>query len=390
MSADIPPAKNPTADAVGTASDAPPAGEPRSEAAVNPNAATITPAVSGGASGLLKRMVKVQSFQILLVLLVIYLVFTVLAPETFPGWVNMRQVIQNVSILAILGIGMTYVIITSGIDLSIGSVLVFSGVIAAKTMLALGGDGWGTALVGIVLSIGCGLLWGLLNGILIAKAKVPPLIVTLGSLGAALGLAQVITRGVDIREVPAVLTTTIGFGNLPGTTVPIISCIALVFVVVFGVLLHLTKFGLYTYAVGSNEEAVRRVGVKVDRQLIIIYALSGGLAGVAGILSLSQYSTTAIAGQSNTNLNVIAAVVIGGTSLFGGLGTIFGTVVGLFIPAILQNGFVIVGVQPFWQQVAVGAVLVIAVYIDQRRRAAASRAGGAGRRSLPQLLRLRA
>ena len=138
-------------------------------------------------------------------------------------------------------------------------------------------------------------------------------------------------------------------------------------------MLHRTRFGLYTFAVGSNEESARRVGVKVDRQLISIYALSGGLAGVAGILSLSQYGTTAIAGQSATNLNVIAAVVIGGTSLFGGVGTIFGTVVGLFIPAVLQNGFVIVGIQPFWQQVAVGAVLIVAVYVDQRRRAAAAR-----------------
>jgi ribose transport system permease protein len=385
MTTNTPSAKNPTADAVGAAADASPSGELRSEAAVSPNTATAVPAASGGFGELLKRAVKVQSFQILLVLVVIFAVFTALAPDTFPGWVNMRQVVQNVSILAVLGIGMTFVIITSGIDLSVGSVLVFSGVIAAKTMQSMGGDGWGTALVGIGLSIGCGLLWGLLNGVLIAKAKVPPLIVTLGTFGAALGLAQVITRGVDIRQVPAVLTNNIGFGNLLSTTIPLISAIAVVFLVVFAVVLHWTKFGLYTYAVGSNEEAARRVGVKVDRQLIAIYMISGGLAGVAGILSLSQYSTTAIAGQSNTNLNVIAAVVIGGTSLFGGVGTIFGTVVGLFIPAFLQNGFVITGVQPFWQQVAVGAVLIIAVYIDQRRRAAASRSGGAGRRPLAQL-----
>jgi ribose transport system permease protein len=230
-------------------------------------------------------------------------------------------------------------------------------------------------------------VWGTLNGTLIAKAKVPPLIVTLGSLSAALGLAQVITGGVDIRQVPAVLTNTIGYGNVPGTTIPIISAIALVFLIVFGVILHRTRFGLYTYAVGSNEESARRVGVRVDRHLIMIYGLSGALAGVAGILSLAQYSTTAIAGQSNTNLNVIAAVVIGGTSLFGGSGTIFGTVIGLFIPAMLQDGFVIVGVQPFWQQVAVGGVLVAAVYIDQRRRAAALRGGGARRSLLGLLLR---
>ena len=381
------PTKNATADATGSGADVDLGGAPRSETTVNPNAATMEHARPAGPGDWARRVLRVQAFQILLVLVVIYLIFTGLAPDTFPGWINMRQVVQNVSILAVLGIGMTYVIITSGIDLSVGSVLVFSGVIAAKVMVAIGGDGWGTALVGIVLSVLCGTVWGLLNGFLIAKAKVPPLIVTLGTFGAALGLAQVITKGVDIRQVPSVLADTIGYGNLPGTTLPIISGIALVFVVVFGVILHKTRFGLYTYAVGSNEESARRVGVLVDRQLIMVYGLSGALAGVAGILSLAQYSTTAIAGQSNTNLNVIAAVVIGGTSLFGGLGTMFGTVVGLFIPAILQNGFVIVGVQPFWQQVAVGAVLIIAVYIDQRRRASATRAGG--RRSLAGLLKRR-
>jgi len=239
-------------------------------------------------------------------------------------------------------------------------------------MRALGGEGWGTATIGILVSIASGLAWGILNGVLIAKAKIPPLIVTLGTLGMALGLAQILTGGVDVRAVPSVLTTTIGYGNILGT-IPIISVIALVIVAAGAVVLHFTRFGLYTLAVGSSEIAARRVGVKVDAQLIMIYAMSGGLAGVAGILSLSQFSTTAIAGQSQTNLNVIAAVVIGGTSLFGGVGTIAGTVVGLFIPAVLQNGFVITGVQPFWQQVAVGAVLITAVYVDQVRRAAAAR-----------------
>ena len=387
MSSDGMSAKNATADAVGTAADADPSGELRSEAAVSPDSSLMTNESGGGLAGFGRRVVKIQSFQILLVLIAIFVVFSVMAPDTFPTWANMRLVIQNVSILAVLGVGMTYVIITSGIDLSIGSVLVFSGVVAAKVMQSMGGDGWGTAIVGILVSIVCGIAWGVLNGALIARAKVPPLIVTLGTLSGALGLAQVITGGVDIRAVPAVLATNIGYGNIPGTTIPTISVIALVFVVVFGIILHKTKFGLYTYAVGSNEESARRVGVKVDRHLILIYALSGCLAGVAGILSLAQYSTTAIAGQSNTSLAVIAAVVIGGTSLFGGVGTIFGTVVGLFIPAILQNGFVITGVQPFWQQVAIGTILIVAVYIDQRRRAAASRAAKTGTRSLAHLFR---
>ncbi|MEV8026234.1 ABC transporter permease [Microbacterium sp. NPDC080220] len=322
--------------------------------------------------GFLTGLLKAQAFQILLVLVAIVLAFCALAPDTFAQWSNFRLIIQNASILAVLGVGMTYIIITAGIDLSIGSVLVFSGVVSAMVMRELGGQGWGVATIGILVSIASGIAWGLFNGFLIAKAKIPPLIVTLGSLGMALGLAQILTGGVDVRSVPSVLTTTIGYGNVFGT-IPTISVIALVFVVVGAIVLHFTRFGLHTYAVGSSELAARRVGVKVDRHLIAVYTLSGGLAGVAGILSLAQFSTTAIAGQSQTNLNVIAAVVIGGTSLFGGLGTIFGTVVGLFIPAVLQNGFVITGVQPFWQQVAVGAVLITAVYIDQVRRTAAMR-----------------
>jgi ribose transport system permease protein len=145
-------------------------------------------------------------------------------------------------------------------------------------------------------------------------------------------------------------------------------------VVVIGiVLLHRTRFGLYTYAVGSNAEAGRRVGLNVDRHLIKVYALAGLLAGFAGLLNLGFFQSTTIGGQSNTPLNVIAGVAIGGTSLFGGVGSVFGTVIGLFIPIVLQNGFIQVGVQPFWQQVVVGAVLVTVVYVDQLRRAAAVR-----------------
>ena len=328
-------------------------------------------------TGFLRGLLKAQAFQILLVLLVIIIIFSALAPDTFAQWSNFRLIIQNASILAVLGVGMTYIIITSGIDLSIGSVLVFSGVVSALTMRALGGEGWGVATVGILVSIASGVVWGLFNGFLIAKGKIPPLIVTLGSLGMGLGFAQIITGGVDIRQVPSVLTDSIGYGNIFGT-IPMISVIALVVVIIGGIVLHFTRFGLHTFAVGSSEIAARRVGVKVDRHLIAVYTLSGGLAGLAGILSLSQFSTTAIAGQSQTNLNVIAAVVIGGTSLFGGVGTIFGTVVGLFIPAVLQNGFVITGVQPFWQQVAVGAVLITAVYVDQVRRSSAMRGNSQG------------
>ena len=155
--------------------------------------------------------------------------------------------------------------------------------------------------------------------------------------------------------------------------IPGLPFVALIVVILGAILLHETRFGRYTYAVGSNQEAARRTGIKVTRHLIAVYALTGMLAGFGALLSLAQYGTTTIAGQSLTNLNVIAAVVIGGTSIFGGEGTVFGTLVGLFIPAVLQSGFVIIGVQPYWQGVAVGSVLIAAVYVDQSRRAAAMR-----------------
>jgi ribose transport system permease protein len=343
-------------------------------------AAGPAPAEEEGPKTPLQRLLGAQAVQILVVLFVLIVLFSVAEPDAFLSVNNFRNIVVNVSILAIIGVGMTFVIITGGIDLSVGSVLVFSGVVSAKTMEALGGEGVGVALIGVLVACVTGILWGLLNGVLIAKAKVPPLIVTLGTLGMALGGAQIITGGIDVRGAPTVLVDTIGFGRLFGQ-IPYLSIISLVIVVLGAVLLHRTRFGRYTYAVGSNDEASRRVGVQVDRHLILIYTLAGFCAGLAGILNLAFFASTTIAGQSNTALNVIAGVVIGGTSLFGGIGTIAGTVVGLFIPAVLQNGFVIMGVQPFWQQVVVGAFLIAAVYVDQVRRAAAAR-GASSRRSL--------
>jgi ribose transport system permease protein len=308
---------------------------------------------------------------ILGVLLVIVAFFTVTAGGKFFSASNFSLITQNIAVWAVLGVGMTFVIITSGIDLSVGSVLVFSSVVAAKVMEGIGGDGWGTAAIGILTALVTGALWGLLNGSLVAKAKIPPLIVTLGTLSIALGLAQVITGGIDIRSVPGALTDFNTYIKILG--IPSLPFVALVVIIIGGIVLHKTKFGRYTYAIGSNEEAARRVGVHVERHLIMVYAMMGMLAGLGAVLALAQFGTTTIAGQSLTNLNVIAAVVIGGTSIFGGEGSMFGTVVGMFIPAVLQAGFVIIGVEPFWQGVAVGIVLIAAVWVDQSRRAAALR-----------------
>jgi ribose transport system permease protein len=267
------------------------------------------------------------------------------------------------------------VIITSGIDLSVGSVLVFSGITSALVMnsMSAGGDstdaGWGVIIVGLLVALISGAAWGLLNGILVAKAKIPPLIVTLGSFGAALGAGELLTGGSDVRTVPKALATTLGSGTSLGG-VPNLVILAAVVTAVGAWLLGTTRFGRYTYVVGSNEIAARRTGIAVTRHLVLVYLLTGVLAGLAGFMSLAYFQTTTLTSHSTDNLNAIAGVVLGGTSLFGGVGSIIGTVVGVFIPAVLQKGFVIIGVNVYWQPIAVAIVLVAAVWFDQARRRA--------------------
>jgi ribose transport system permease protein len=315
-----------------------------------------------------QRAAAGSATQIGLILVGLIVVFSILEPENFTSVNNGRNIATDAAVLLVLATGATYVIITAGIDLSVGSVLVFSGVIAAKLMNQVGGDNWGVILVGLAAALASGLAWGIVNGFLVAKAKIPAFIVTLGTFGMSLGLALVISGGVDERSVPFKLISTIGIGRL-FSQIPYLVIISLAVALVFGVILAQTRFGRYTYAIGSNQEAARRAGVNVDRHLIKVYALAGTLAGLAGFMSLARFGTTTIGGHATDNLDAIAGVVIGGTSLFGGIGTILGTVFGVFIPAVLENGFVIVGVEAFWQQVAVGAVLIVAVYLDQLRRA---------------------
>jgi ribose transport system permease protein len=309
---------------------------------------------------------------IFVVLLALFGVFAALRPDAFATVNNLRTIFIGASVLSVVAVGMTFVIITAGIDLSIGSVLVFSSVIAIKLMAAMGNEGWGVTVAGIAVAMATGLVWGIVNGLLIAKARIPALIVTLGTLGAGLGLAQIITDGVNLRGVPPQLTQWLGFGRLFG--VPWLVIVAMVVTVAGIVVLRYTRFGRYTYAIGSNPEAARRAGIRVERHLVKVYAMTGLLAGLAGAMSLARFSSTNIAGHAMDNLQVISAVVIGGTSLFGGIGTVFGSVVGMFIPTVLQNGFVIMRVQPFWQGVAVGVVLIAAVYFDQLKRRARARA----------------
>jgi ribose transport system permease protein len=312
---------------------------------------------------------------IFLALLVIVGVFSVLKPSAFLSSFDIKTIFINAAVVMMLSVGMTYVIITAGIDLSVGSVLVISGVLAGKVMIGVGGGvahaataGWGAILAGIAVGLLVGLVWGLINGSLIALLGIPPLIVTLGTFGMALGLADVITSGVDVAGIPTKLNSTIGSGQVG--PVPWLVLIAALVTIVFGLILHLTRFGRYTYAIGSNPEAARRAGININLHLIKVYGLAGLLSGLGGVLSLAYFTTTTISGHTTDNLTAISAVVIGGTSLFGGSGTMFGTVVGVFIPVVLASGLVIMSVQSFWQQVVIGAILILAVYFDQLRRRA--------------------
>ena len=320
---------------------------------------------------LLKRALTSSPAYMFGVLLVLVIVFSILSPSAFPTASNARNVVLNASPLLVMAVAMTYVMIAGGFDLSIGSVLVFANVIAAKVMGWMGTDDALTVVVGLLAALAAGGVWGTFNGLCITKLRVPPLITTLGTLGAALGVADLISGGNDVRTVPLTL---INLGSAEPLGVSWIVWVALVVLVVGGLVLHLTRFGRHTYVIGSNPEAARRAGINVDRHVLGLYTLSGVAAGLAGMLSLTQFATTTIAGHTTDVISVIEGVALGGTSMFGGSGLMVGTLIGIFIPATLTNGFIIQNVQPFWQQVATGFILIGAVYLDQLKRRSRERA----------------
>ena len=325
----------------------------------------------------LSALIQSENAFLALILIGLLVAFTLLTPSgTFLSVTNFKNMALDTSEIVVLAAGMTFVIIAAGIDLSIGSVVVFASVGFAEVMTHIAGTAGTFAgeahrlplaiTIGVLTSLGCGLFWGTFNGYLIGYRGIPAFVVTLGTLGIALGLAQVITGGVNLAGVPIGLQTTLGSGEIFG--IPWLVILAAGVVAILWVVLAQTRYGLRTYALGASEEATARAGINVRQHTLTIYMLMGLLAGVVGVMDVSRFATASIAAHTQDNLAAIAAVVIGGTSLFGGKGRMSGTVIGAFIPAVLRNGFILMGVQPFWQNVAVGAVLILAVYIDQVRR----------------------
>ena len=317
--------------------------------------ATVLPAPSRWQS--IRLAVRLESVAVLAVLVV---ALSILSPY-FLSVSNFLNILLATSVIGVLAYGATFVIAAAGIDLSIGSVLGLSGVVGALSINALGLP-WP---VGIVACLATGALCGTVNGWLNARAGIPAFIVTLGMLGVARGMGLVLTNGVPVYGLdPAIIY--IGQGRPFGVPFPVIVFLATGAVSHF--VLAYTRFGRYALVIGDNETAARAMGVRVQRQRIQLYALSGMMAGLAGLLFMARTNAGDPTAGINYELTAITATILGGTNLFGGRATIFGTLVGALIMGVLQNGLNLLAVSSFYQQMAIGVVLVLAVWLDQVNR----------------------
>ncbi|RDI61236.1 ABC transporter permease subunit [Microvirga subterranea] len=300
-----------------------------------------------------------QALGMLPILIILGIVFELMSGR-FLSVQNLSIVAQQASINIVLAAGMTFVILTGGIDLSVGSIL------AAAAMVAILGSKipeWG--MLGIPAALLMGLALGFANGALIAFARLPPFIVTLGSLTAVRGLARLL--GGDTTQFnPQLPFAFIGNGNLFG--IPWLVVIAIVVVLLSWFILRRTVLGVHIYAVGGNPDAARLTGIKVWAVLLFVYCASGLASGLGGVMSAARlYAANGLQLGQSYELDAIAAVILGGTSFVGGIGSIWGTLIGALIIAILSNGLILVGVSDIWQFIIKGFVIIGAVALDRYR-----------------------
>ena len=326
----------------------------------------------------------------LLFLLLETVAFIVLGSR-FYSLENLQNILVACTWVLLLGVGETFVIITGGIDLSVGFVMGFSTVICAKFIVLLHGLGLPmpvSLVVGALICLAVGLIPGFVNGLLVARLKVPPFLATFGMYGIAYGVAEIICRNTPIIAPKG--TGYIGneyfFYIVPGklfsflmrpqnlsrlelrsmiTLVPIITVIALLVVGIFGFVLRRTRFGRHTYAVGGSVDAASRAGIHVSRHLTFVYMISSFFAALAGVLFVLRYVTGTADAGSSLMLDAVVAVVIGGASLYGGRGTVKGTILGALIIAVLETGMVNLSIPTFNRYIAIGGILILAVLIDQ-------------------------
>ena len=269
---------------------------------------------------------------------------------------NLMNVMEQTAINAVIAVGMTFVILSAGIDLSVGSITALSGVVLANRLQA----GWGLG-PSLVAGVVTGALCGLLSGLLITRGKLPPFIATLGMMSMARGAALLFTDGRPISGFDESLRF-LSTGRLAGVPVPVLLTIVLYALAI--VLLNRTRFGRYVYAIGGNEEATRLSGVTVHFHKTAVYVLSGVTAALASILLTARLNSAQPIAGMMYELDAIAAVVIGGTSLTGGLGTLGGTLIGALTMGVLRNGLNLLGISSFLQQIVIGFVIIVAVLTD--------------------------
>ncbi|KQZ50044.1 ribose ABC transporter permease [Rhizobium sp. Root149] len=311
---------------------------------------------------------KGVAFVVLIALLVFFSVFT----ENFAAWNNVVNIMQATAVNGVLGVAVTFVIISGGIDLAVGTMMTLTAVMAGIILTNLGMP----LPLGILGAMASGAVMGAISGTAVAKLKIPPFIATLGMMQIARGLALVFsgTRPIYFNDTPnyGLISPESSLALLiPGLEIPNGVMIMFIVAIIASIILNRTLFGRYIFALGSNEEAARLSGVNVDFWKILTYALSGLICGIAGLIISSRLNSAQPALGLGYELDAIAAVVIGGTSLSGGRGTILGTIIGAFIMSVLTNGLRIMGVQEEWKIVVTGVIIIVAVFVDimLRRRA---------------------
>jgi ribose transport system permease protein len=302
---------------------------------------------------------RLQRLLPFLTLIVLFIALTIATPHFLTG-INLASVARQTAVINIMALGMTLVIITGGIDLSVGSILAIAGLFG--TMAIKAGQPIPAA---ILIGIAAGCLCGLLNGVMITQLRINPFIVTLGTLEAYRGLALVVSKGLPVHEIPDSFSY-LGDGTLLG--IPFSLWVLAICAVVMHFVLEHTKLGRYAFAIGSNSAAAYYAGVPIKFHLTAVYAIAGMLAGLAGMIEASRLMTGQPTAGQGYELQAIAAVVIGGGSLQGGEGSVVGTLIGAFIIGLLSNGSDLLGINPYWQQVIIGAVIIAAVGFDEFRK----------------------
>lgn len=296
--------------------------------------------------------------------LIVLIIFFSIASPNFFRFENIIGILLSTSVIGILALGATFIIITGGIDLSVGTVMTLCSVMTGIFITSMGMP----LIVGVLGGILTGAAAGFVAGVAIAKFKIPPFIATLAMMMIAKGLALVISSAAPIYFTSYPAFTKIAMGSMiPGLNIPNAVIIFFGMAIIGALILNKTIIGRYTYAIGSNEEATRLSGVNVNKWKIIIYSIAGVFTGVGGIVMAARLNSAQPALGQGYELEAIAAVVIGGTSLSGGKGTILGTVIGALIMSVLTNGLRILSVPQEWQTVVVGAVILFAVYVDVLR-----------------------